>query len=98
MTDVLQCVTLNLMVRIRKLIWDNWNIEHIKKHKVSIQEVEETCHSGNKPFKTYKKRLIILGKTREGRLLTVVLAPVENGKYYVVTARDTSKKERELLR
>ena len=29
-------------MKIRKLIWDEWNIEHIKKHKVSAVEVEES--------------------------------------------------------
>lgn len=86
------------MARIKQLIWDDWNIEHIKKHKVSIEEVEEACHSGKKPLKTYKGRLVILGKTKKGRLLTVVLAPIEEGKYYIVTARDISKKERRLLK
>ena len=86
------------MVRIKQLIWDDWNVEHISKHKVSINEVEEVCRLARKTFKSYKGRLIILGKTQKGRLLTIVLAPEGKGKYYVVTARDISKKERRIFK
>jgi len=37
---------------------------------------------------------LIFGRTKEDRLLTICLAKEANGKYYVVTARDMSKKER----
>jgi len=84
------------MIRIKQLIWGDWNVEHISKHKVGINEVEEVCRFAGKTFKSYKGRLIILGKTQKGRLLTIVLAPEDKGKYYVVTARDMSKKERRI--
>ena len=86
------------MIKIRQLIWDDWNVKHISSHKVSPREVEEACKLIKKIFKTYKERLIILGKTKKGRLITVVLAKESKGKYYVVTARDISKKERRLLK
>lgn len=86
------------MIKIKHLLWDDWNVEHIKKHKVNVNEVEEVCRAIAKSLKTYKKRLIVLGKTKKGRLLTVVLAPEGGGKYYVVTARNVSKKERRLIR
>ena len=54
------------MIKIERLIWDNWNIKHIGKHKVTTDEVGEA-------------------------------APKGKNKYYVVTVRDTSKKERRIL-
>lgn len=86
------------MSKIKKLIWDEWNVNHIKKHKVSVDEVEEVCQKIKKSFKSYRGRLIILGKTKKSRLLTVALAPEGQGKYYVVTARDMSHKERRILK
>jgi len=85
------------MVKIKRLIWDEWNVEHIKRHKVRVNEVEEVCRSAIKVLRAYKERLIILGKTKKGRLLTVVLAPKVKSQYYVVTARNMSRKERNLL-
>jgi len=86
------------MIKIRQLIWDNWNVKHINTHRVNPDEVEEACKLIKKVFKTYKERLVILGKTKKERLLTIILAPIGKGKYYVVTARDTSKKERRILK
>jgi len=43
---------------------------------------------------TYGKRYLILGRIKSGRALTVILAREKPGKYYIVTARDMSKKER----
>lgn len=85
------------MIKIGQLIWDDWNVEHIKKHKVAMDEVEEVCKTAKKALKAYKGRLLVLGKTKKKRLLTVVLAPEDKGKYYVVTARDMSRKERRTL-
>lgn len=82
------------MVRVRGLVWDDWNIAHITRHKVSVEEVEQACRfGGKKVLETYGERLLVLGKSGR-RLLTVVLAPEENDRFYVVTARDASKKER----
>ncbi|MBM3209238.1 hypothetical protein FJZ40_03015 [Candidatus Shapirobacteria bacterium] len=86
------------MIKIRQLVWDKWNVSHIKKHKVVINEAEQACQSPKKFLKTYQERLIVLGKTKRGRALTIVLAKKEKGKYYVVTARDTSNRERRLYK
>lgn len=32
---------------IRRLIWDEWNIDHIAGHNVEPEEVEEVCRSKN---------------------------------------------------
>ena len=86
-----------MLYNIEELIWDEWNIEHIKKHEVNAIEVEEACGQPINSFKSYQNRLIILGKTKSGRLLTLVLMKKNKGIYYLVTARDTSRKERRLI-
>jgi uncharacterized DUF497 family protein len=86
------------MYKVKQLIWNNWNIKHIKKHKVSVIEIKEACQSGGRTLETYKKRIIVFGKTKKGRSLTIVLSPIEKNKYYVVSARDISRKERRLLK
>lgn len=89
------CIT--MLYTIEELIWDDWNIEHIKKHGVSVSEVEEVCHSQIKTYKSYQNRLIILGKTRNNRLITLILMEKSKRIYYVVTARAMSRKERRLV-
>lgn len=85
---------LQKQINISKFVWNKWNKEHIKTHKVSIKEIEEVRFSRFQTKETYKGRLMLFGQTSNKRLLTIVLAPKESGKFYVITARDMSKKER----
>jgi uncharacterized DUF497 family protein len=84
------------MIVINDLIWDKWNINHIKKHKVKSNEVEEACEDLLEVFKGYDSRLIILGRTKKKRILAIIMAQIDKNSYYVVTARDASRKERKL--
>jgi uncharacterized protein len=86
-----------MLYTIEELIWDEWNVEHIKKHKVCVTEVEEVCLKPINSFKSYQNRLIILGKTNNNRLLTLVLMKKNKDTYYLITARDMSRKERKLI-
>ena len=82
------------MVVIERLIWDPWNVRHIARHGVRPQEVEEVRHG---PFATrasYGHRIMLIGRTLDGRALAVVLEPMNETDYYVVTARPASRKER----
>jgi len=80
----------------KKLVWDHWNKDHIKKHSVSIREVEEVYNNHIIQVESYKNRLLILGKTKQDRLLTVVCSHELQDDLYVVSARDMSKKERRI--
>lgn len=66
-------------VIIEHLIWDDWNVNHIKKHKVKVQEVQEAVKSKTKTLKSYQKRMLVLGQTEKKRLLTIVLAKEKKG-------------------
>lgn len=85
------------MVHIRRLIWDESNVPHIARHKVIPKEVEEVCHGSFILLQGKKGRLVLIGLTKKGRMLAVVLDPEEEkGIYYPVTARPAAKKERRL--
>lgn len=83
-------------VRIKQLIWDAYNIEHIKKHNVERDEVEVVA----KNFIAHKRvklgRYSIFGRIGL-RIITVIIKRVSTGVYYPVTARDVAKKERKLI-
>lgn len=94
---VTHCVTLILILKIDKLIWDAWNISHITRHDVVQNEVEEVCHNGPIVEQGKKGRLLVIGFTLRQRLLTIILdSKDQEGIYYPVTARMASRKERKI--
>lgn len=84
------------MLIVRHLVWDSWNIDHIARHEVTPEEVDEACHGDHSIRETYEGRLMIIGPTGSGRLLAIVLAPKEVGVYYPVTAWPASGKLRRI--
>jgi len=83
---------------VRDLVWDDWNVEHVGRHSVKPEEVEEVSFS--EPFITRARgrTLRAIGQTQAGRYLTVILAPRGRGSYYPVTAREASEGEQRLYR
>ena len=82
-----------------KFQWDEGNSEkNFKKHKITIKETEEVFFDINKKlFKDIihsenEDRFIILGKTKEKKLLYVVFT-VRNKKVRVISSRTLNKKE-----
>ena len=82
------------MRKAQNLIWNDWNRNHIKKHKVTVNEIEEVYRSKTIKAPSYLGRNMIFGKTKRGRFLTIVISYDYQRKPYVVSARDMSKKER----
>jgi len=71
-------------------------VAHIARHNVTPDEVEEVSHGPFIARQAYHGRLMLIGPTQEGRMLTVVLGPEPNegGVYYPVTARPASREDR----
>lgn len=86
------------MIVIRRLIWDDWNVDHIARHGVTPEDVEEVCQGSYLVRQTYGGRLMVIGPNAAGNLLSAILAPEGEGAYYVVTARPSAKKERRIYR
>lgn len=78
---------------IKKLVWDEWNREHIARHNVEEKEVEEVCQSKNLFERGRDGTYQITGQTQTGRYLNIVVVKRANG-FYPVTARDADAKER----
>lgn len=78
---------------VRELLWDRWNVEHIKKHKVSEQEIHVSIRNTAYHKKAHSGRYLMVGRTDE-RIITVILRRLKPTTYYLVTARDANKKER----
>lgn len=84
------------MVRIEGLAWDEEAEEHIRRHHVTMDEVEEAVQNVGYAQKS-RGYLMILGKTGAGRYLTAVLDDQGDGLWYPVTARPMKESERRLL-
>jgi uncharacterized protein len=86
-------------VIIRELIWDDWNQNHINRHDVNPDEVELALSDKYVLFlRAHSGRILVLGRANQ-RLLAVVMNEQEKaGAFYVITARDMSKKERNYYR
>ncbi|MDP3962779.1 MAG: BrnT family toxin [bacterium] len=85
------------MLFIRKLIWDTWNIQHITRHDIAPEEVEEICHNLPLVLRGQQKgRLVLIGLTEGNRMIAVVLEVKEYGKYYPVTAYEPDVSDKAL--
>lgn len=82
-------------IKIDSLIWNDWNINHIIKHNVIREEVDEVCQSDPIFLQGHSGRILAVGKTQKGRFITIALDPEGNNSYYPVTARPSSRAERE---
>jgi hypothetical protein len=83
-------------IKIKHLIWDEWNIEHIKKHKVDVKEAVETGKNLIYHQRTHKSRFLAVGRSGN-RIITLILSRKDVGEYYLVTARDSDNRERRKL-
>lgn len=84
------------MITIKKnIIWNEYNSEHIKKHKVDIEEVEFLLTHDFLILPAYLNRKMAVGRVNK-RILSVVFVE-ENEGILTITARDASKKERKFF-
>lgn len=78
---------------VKVLIFDEYNLTHIKKHKVDKEEAIEAGKRIVYHRKTYSERYLATGRSGS-RIITLILKREAVGHYYLITARDADKKER----
>jgi uncharacterized DUF497 family protein len=85
-------------MQIHEFIWPEERVEHIARHGVTPEEVEQVCFG-----KSFVRRAksegenpvyYILGQTDAGRYLFCVVIRFPDGKGYPVTARGMTAKEK----
>lgn len=82
-------------MRIGHLEWDHYRVEHIARHDVEPDEVEQVCQDplhlahreGNNRYRLY-------GQTISGRYLFVVLEHIQGAFFKPITARDMTEGEK----
>jgi uncharacterized protein len=89
-------------VPISEFLWPNDRIDHIARHGVQPEEVEEACFGDAlvlaAPSTGRNPVYHVLGETEAGRHLFCVVILFPGDKAYPVTARDMTDKERRRYR
>jgi uncharacterized DUF497 family protein len=80
------------------LVWDGFNRDHFKKHSVSVKEVIESCQNILGKFPAKNDRFLLIGKTRNSRIISMIAAVKGSKSIYIVTARDASKNEKKHIK
>jgi hypothetical protein len=87
-------------MRIENITWDEDMAEHIARHAVSPEEVEEVLFNNSdspRIMRGKENRYLAYGKTNAGRFLLVVLI-IANRKTRIITARDMTDREKKFYR
>jgi uncharacterized DUF497 family protein len=89
-------------MKIRRFVWPEDRIDHIARHGVEPDEVEEACfgHSFVQRAKSEGENPVyyVLGVTNAGRYLFCVVIRFSDGTGYPVTARPMTDKEKRRYR
>ena len=80
-------------MRVSRFEWDKANIEHIARHQVTPEEVEEVFAGQNIIKRTRDGMYQAFGNTDDGRYLFVVFVR-KKGMIRVITGRDMTRAER----
>ncbi len=79
---------------IRDLLWDDWNEEHIARHHVSPEEVEDICLGRYWETRAGGGKRTLYGQTSTGRYLVIIGVHRGGGGIYPISARDMTQAER----
>ncbi|OGW27585.1 MAG: hypothetical protein A2X59_10210 [Nitrospirae bacterium GWC2_42_7] len=85
------------MRAISSIKWTEENVQHIARHGIRPEEVEEVCfNEDNVPFiRSGRENLhYVFGRTYSGRFLFVVAKFARHGEARVITARDMNTWEK----
>jgi len=79
------------------LEWDDVNAEHIARHGINPDEVDEVVfHRSYHLTHVRNERYLLTGRTDGGRIISVILERKGQGMFRVITARDAAPHERRL--
>lgn len=77
-------------MKIEELEWDDWNIEHITKHGVTPQEVEDVCFGFHISQRVGERRYVLSGQSSAGKYLNVVVEKIREPRFRPITAFEMS--------
>jgi hypothetical protein len=81
-------------MRVDVLVWDLNNLDHIARHGIQKEEVEELVERRHQIRRVWRGRYAMRGQTYSGRYLIIFLDSLGQGRAYPVTARDMTEEEK----
>lgn len=80
--------------------WNDWNIEHVARHGVALEEAEAVIEaaSGAYPRRDADGKWLVRGRGRGGRLLQVIYLMDDDGTIDAIHARPLTQKETKRFR
>ncbi len=82
-------------MRILDLWWDDVSENHIARHGIGHDEVNEVCFNESSLLQQVRRgRYAVYGQTAAGRYLTIILERIRGGTFVPVTARGMALAER----
>jgi hypothetical protein len=86
-------------VQVHQFVWTDDRVDHIARHGIEPEEVEETCF-GKALVQVAKSHgtnpvYYVLGQSSAGRYLFCVVIQFPGGKGFPVTARPMTRREKE---
>jgi uncharacterized DUF497 family protein len=88
---------INFVRRDYEFRWINWNVEHVGRHNVSMEEAEYVVRN-NQASGVENRKFFVTGKTREGRWIQVVYIFDPINVVFVIHSRDLSDREKKQAR
>jgi uncharacterized DUF497 family protein len=87
-------------VRVDHVLWSATDVAHVARHGISPEEVEDVLFTPPLDARRGEREntYLVLGRTRAGRRLLVVIAPRPRNSWYVVTAPDVDRAERRRMK
>lgn len=87
------------MRSVSRIRWSEGSLEHISRHRVTPEEVEDVCFSEDVLLRSGREGShYVLGRTEASRYLFVVVRSLRRGEAKVITAREMDAKERAYFR
>lgn len=85
-------------MRIDELVWDDDTIEHIVRHGVNPQEIEDIFCNTYACIRAKYGRYAVYGRTSGGRYIRVIVEHLCRCTYRLRTAWDMNKNEKQKYR
>ena len=89
-------------MKIHNFLWPDERIEHIARHTVTPEEVEQVCFGHSLVLRAKSEGpnpvYYVLGQTDAGRYLFCVVIAFPDGNGYPITARSMTDKEKRRFR
>jgi uncharacterized DUF497 family protein len=80
--------------------WNDWNIEHVLKHGISLNEAEDVVRQSARPFPRYLEdgKWLVWGRGQGGRFVQVIFVLDDTADIYVIHARLLTEREKRAYR